>query len=70
MTETTTPQPDPRLVHLARGTMVTYWAIEAPDRVAIVSEHGNRTFGELNARANQLVPRCDGVAWSPARGSR
>jgi long-chain acyl-CoA synthetase len=35
--------------------MVTYWAGEDPDRVAIVSGHGNRTFAELNARANQLV---------------
>ena len=42
-------------MHLARGTMITYWSSEAPDRVAIVSDHGNRTFGELNARANQLV---------------
>jgi long-chain acyl-CoA synthetase len=51
----TTTQPDPRLVHLARGTMLTFWAGEAPDRVAVVSDHGNRTFAELNARANQLV---------------
>ena len=35
--------------------MVSYWSGEVPDRIAIVSEHGNRTFGELNARANQLV---------------
>ena len=51
----TTAEPDPRLIHLARGTMVSYWSGEAPDRIAIVSDHGNRTFGELNARANQLV---------------
>ena len=56
VTDTTTAaEPDPRLVHLARGTMVSYWSGEVPDRIAIVSEHGNRTFGELNARANQLV---------------
>jgi long-chain acyl-CoA synthetase len=52
---TTAAEPDPRLIHLARGTMVSYWADEVPDRVAILSEHGNRTFGELNARANRLV---------------
>jgi len=56
VTDTTTAaEPDPRLVHLARGTMVSYWSGEVPDRIAIVSDHGNRTFGELNARANQLV---------------
>ena len=36
----TTAQPDPRLVHLARGTMVSYWAGEEPDRVAIISDTG------------------------------
>jgi long-chain acyl-CoA synthetase len=55
VTETTTSQPDPRLVHLARGTMITYWSSEAPDRVAIVSDRGNRTFAELDARANQFA---------------
>jgi long-chain acyl-CoA synthetase len=54
-TTATTPEPDPRLVHLARGTMLTYWGSEQPDRIAVVSDHGTRTFGELNARANQWV---------------
>jgi long-chain acyl-CoA synthetase len=54
VTDTTTT-PDPRLVHLARGTMLTYWAGEDPDRLAVVSDHGNRTFAELNARANQFA---------------
>src|SRR5262245_29593433 len=35
--------------------MLTYWAGEQPERVAVISEHGDRTFAELNARANQLV---------------
>ena len=30
-------------------------AMKAPDRLAVVSEAGQRTFGELNAHANQLV---------------
>ncbi|MBA3652653.1 MAG: AMP-binding protein [Actinobacteria bacterium] len=34
---------------------VAYWAVEAPDRMAITSAAGNRTYGELNARANQVV---------------
>lgn len=39
----------------ARGMVVALHAAAAPDRPAIVSEQGNRTFAELNARANQLV---------------
>jgi long-chain acyl-CoA synthetase len=50
-----TAPPDPRIVHIVRGTMLTYWAGEQPDAVAVVSDYGDRTFGELNARANQLV---------------
>jgi long-chain acyl-CoA synthetase len=50
-----TAPPDPRIVHLVRGTMLTYWAGEQPETIAVVSEFGNRTFAELNTRANQLV---------------
>ena len=32
-----------------------WWAREAPDRLAIIAPTGNRTYGELDARANQLV---------------
>ncbi|HEY2814242.1 MAG TPA: AMP-binding protein [Acidimicrobiales bacterium] len=38
-----------------RGMATAVHAAEAPDRLAIVSEAGNRTFAELNAHANQLV---------------
>ena len=37
------------------GMTLAYWAARQPDQVAIVSEHGNRTFGELNANANRLA---------------
>jgi long-chain acyl-CoA synthetase len=37
------------------GMTLAYWAGEAPDRPAIVSPFGDRTFAELNARANQLA---------------
>jgi long-chain acyl-CoA synthetase len=40
---------------LARGAMVSFWASEAPERVAVISSLGNRTYGQLDARANQLV---------------
>lgn len=40
---------------LMSGMTLAYHAQEAPDRMAVITEMGNRTFSELNARANQLV---------------
>jgi long-chain acyl-CoA synthetase len=37
------------------GMAVAFHAAVDPDRPAIVSQHGNRSYGELNARVNQLV---------------
>jgi long-chain acyl-CoA synthetase len=37
------------------GMTISVWAELLPDTNAIVSGQGNRTFAELNARANQLV---------------
>lgn len=39
----------------AVGMEIAVVAAEVPDRMAIYSEHGNLTFSELNARANQVV---------------
>ncbi len=39
------------------GMTLSAYAEHTPDRVAVVSNYGDRTFAELNARANQLV-RC------------
>jgi long-chain acyl-CoA synthetase len=39
----------------AEGRAITYWAGIAPQRCAISSPHGDRTFAELDARADQLV---------------
>lgn len=36
------------------GMTVAWWASQDPGRPAIISEYGDRTYGELNARANQL----------------
>tara|TARA_R110000824_G_scaffold118960_18_gene272523 strand:+ start:49262 stop:50839 length:1578 start_codon:yes stop_codon:yes gene_type:complete len=38
----------------ANGMVIAFHA-ENPDKPAIISEAGNRTYGELNAKANQLV---------------
>ena len=40
---------------LAVGMSIAFTAGEHPERDAILSEHGDRTFGELNERANRLV---------------
>lgn len=40
---------------MMRGMSVALWARLLPNAPAIVSEHGSRSFAELNARCNQLV---------------
>ena len=40
---------------ISHGMAIAVHAAATPDRVAIVSEHGDRTWAELNGRANQLV---------------
>ena len=37
------------------GMTLAWWALNDPERPAIISDAGRRTFGELNARANQLA---------------
>jgi long-chain acyl-CoA synthetase len=39
----------------AQGMVLAWWAEQQPDVPAIISPAGDRTFGELNARANQVV---------------
>ncbi len=53
------PAPDDRVAALqkaaATGTLGTFWARVQPDAPAVLSPTGDRTFAELNSRANQLV---------------
>ncbi|HKI73874.1 MAG TPA: AMP-binding protein [Pseudomonadales bacterium] len=44
-----------RVQAMMSGMTVAFHAQEAPDRMAVISNYGERTFGELNARANQLA---------------
>jgi long-chain acyl-CoA synthetase len=39
----------------ATGMTLAFHAEQSPDRLAIISEHGNRTFAELNANSNKVV---------------
>ncbi|HEV3452630.1 MAG TPA: AMP-binding protein [Acidimicrobiia bacterium] len=46
----------PGLADSARqGLTLSFWADRQPDAQAIIADAGTRTFGELNARANQLA---------------
>jgi long-chain acyl-CoA synthetase len=40
---------------VATGMTLAFHAENAPDRMAIISDHGDRTFADLNANANRLV---------------
>ncbi len=51
---TNTPFPNAREA-AAVGMSIAFTAGKAPDRPAILSERGDRSFGELNAHANMLV---------------
>jgi long-chain acyl-CoA synthetase len=39
----------------ARGMVVAWWAARGPERPALYTEYGDRTFGELNTNSNRLV---------------
>jgi long-chain acyl-CoA synthetase len=39
----------------ARGLLLSWWAARIPDRPALITAYGDRTFAELNANANRLA---------------
>ncbi len=56
MSDTTdAPQLTRRQELAIAGMTLAWWAEEIPDHKAIISPSGDRTFAELNARANQVV---------------
>lgn len=44
-----------RINAMRTGMTLAWHARQAPDRMAITSDQGNRTFGEMSANANKLV---------------
>jgi long-chain acyl-CoA synthetase len=39
----------------ANGMLIAWWAAKGPDRCALLTTQGDRTYGELNADINRLV---------------
>ncbi len=52
----------------AQGTILSFHARRAPERVAIRSPAGERSFGELDARANRLARALLGRGLAPGEG--
>ena len=46
---------DERIEAARTGMTLAWWARQQPDKPAIISKAGDRTFGELNANANRLA---------------
>src|SRR2546421_7659418 len=53
--ETVDPKAERRAQLVADGLTLRFWAEETPDKPAIISAAGTRTFAELDRGANQLV---------------
>src|SRR5580658_1327875 len=46
---------DPRIQFAMQGMLIAWWAEQQPEYPAFLSPQGNRTFAELNGRANRLA---------------
>jgi long-chain acyl-CoA synthetase len=65
MTETTPPTDGE---FAAQGMLVAAHARRMPDKLAVISPNGNRTWAQLNARANQLVRALRRAGLEPGDG--
>ena len=45
---------DDKLAAVSQGMLHSWWADRIPDRLALISPHGDRTFADLNAEINRL----------------
>src|SRR3954452_22424337 len=55
MPDTVDARAERRKELVANGLTLRFWAEETPNKLAIVSAEGTRTFAELDAGANRLV---------------
>ena len=46
--------PEEKLAAAAEGMLLAWWAERIPDRLALVTAHGDRTYADLNADINRL----------------
>jgi long-chain acyl-CoA synthetase len=66
MTQSVTEsETEARAAAAATGTVVSLHAKRSPDRAAIVSPHGNRTYAELDAAANRLARALQAAGLQP-----
>ena len=49
---------------------LTHWATTTPERRAIISPSGTRTFAELDANANRVARALRARGWWPVMPSR
>ncbi len=49
--------PDDKRAAAAEGMLHAWWAARIPDHPALITPHGDRTYGEFNAQVNRLSPR-------------
>ena len=47
--------PEDKLAAAAQGMLHAWWAERIPDRLALVTHHGDRTYADLNADINRLA---------------
>jgi long-chain acyl-CoA synthetase len=52
----------------AQGTLLTWWAEQQPDALAVAAPTGTLTFGQLDRRANQLVRALRRLGLEPGDG--
>jgi long-chain acyl-CoA synthetase len=46
--------PEEKLAAAAEGMLLAWWAERIPDRLALITAHGDRTYADLNADINRL----------------
>ncbi len=61
--------PEEKLAAAAEGMLLAWWAERIPDRLALITAHGDRTYADLNADINRLSRALRARGCSPATPS-
>ena len=62
--------PEDKRAAAAQGMLHAWWAARIPDRLALVTAHGDRTYDDLNADINRLSRALRARGLGPATPSR